>query len=112
MQPFTNIAEVFASIDSSFDRAAVGSQRAVIQFDLTGQAAARYWLSVDAGTCTYGTGDAPTPATVTICCTAEDLLTMLSDTLNPLTAYMRGRVKVKGDVRVAMSLKRWFPERR
>ncbi|MDB4655471.1 SCP2 sterol-binding domain-containing protein [Flavobacteriales bacterium] len=45
-----------------------------------------------------------TEAQCTVDVTMEDLTAMLSGDLNPMNAFMAGKIKVKGDMSVAMKL--------
>lgn len=47
-------------------------------------------------------------ADCTIGVAAEDLLSMIQGTLNPMGAFMQGKIKVKGDMGVAMKLNQLF----
>lgn len=47
-------------------------------------------------------------ADCTISVTQDDLLSIISGALNPMTAFMSGKIKVKGDMGVAMKLQSLF----
>jgi putative sterol carrier protein len=110
MKTFTSLAEVLNAIQESFDPVSANGERAMIQFDFVGDVGGRYWLKVEDGRCDYGGGEAPETAAVTISCTPEDWLSILNDTLSPVSAFTRGRLKVKGDVATALKLQKWFPK--
>lgn len=110
MRTFSNLPEVLGAIQESFDSKAAGGERAVIQFDFTGEVSGNYWLKVADGRCDYGDGLAPEPAAVTISCTAEDWLSILNDVMSPVSAFTRGQLRVKGDVATALKLQKWFPK--
>jgi putative sterol carrier protein len=112
MTPFTSVPEVLTSIQSSFDPISAANERAIIRFDLAGEGGGSYWLSIADGTCSYGLGEPPGTASVTIACTTEDCLSVLSGTMKSVTAFAQGRLKVTGNIPVAMKLHRWFPTRR
>lgn len=48
------------------------------------------------------------PADCTIGITAEDLHALLKGELNPMSAFMSGKIKVQGDMSVAMKLQTLF----
>ena len=58
------------------------------------------FIRVDGRTVTND--DAPSDCTVTV--TREDLEAMAKGELDPMTAMMRGRLKIQGDMGVAMQL--------
>ncbi|PSJ63359.1 SCP2 sterol-binding domain-containing protein [Kumtagia ephedrae] len=51
---------------------------------------------------TISTADAPTDCTISL--TLDDLEALLSGDLSPTMAFMTGRIKVQGDMSVAMAL--------
>jgi acyl-CoA dehydrogenase len=50
------------------------------------------------------TNDSATAADCTVDVALEDLEAMLNGSLNPMTAFMSGKIKVNGDMSVAMKL--------
>jgi putative sterol carrier protein len=80
---------------------------AVIQFDLSGDNGGQYWLRVADGTATTGEGRAENPK-MTIKAAAEDYAAMAEGTLNPMQAFMSGKVKVQGDMGLAMKFMNMF----
>ena len=78
---------------------------AVYQFNITGDGGGEYHLDLTKGK----TGDfvgrgahADPGATITVA--AEDWLGMLNGELNPMQAFMSGKVKIEGDMTLAMGL--------
>ena len=106
---YESLQQVGDAINSAFDPSAAGGDAAVVQFEFTGIEGGSYWLQVANMSCSFGVGAAPDPAAVTIFCTVEDWLCILNGTLNPVTAYTRGRLKLKGSPTTALKLQKWFP---
>lgn len=52
------------------------------------------------------TDDKETDCTVTMA--QDDFLSIVSGSLNPMTAFMTGKIKVKGDMSVAMKMQSLF----
>ncbi|MFN8321524.1 MAG: SCP2 sterol-binding domain-containing protein [Chitinophagales bacterium] len=48
------------------------------------------------------------PADCTISVSQDDLMGMMTGTVNPMTAFMSGKIKVQGDMGVAMKLQSLF----
>ena len=107
---FDSLAQVGTAINDAFDPSAANGDSAVVQFEFTGLEGGTYWLTVAEMRCSFGEGCAPQPATVTIFCSVEDWLCILNGTLNPVTAYTRGRLKLKGSPATALKLQKWFPK--
>ena len=106
---YESLQQVGAAIDAAFDPTAANGDKAVVQFEFTGTEGGSYWLQVAEMRCAFGAGNPPDPAAVTIFCTVEDWLCILNGTLNPVTAYTRGRLKLKGNPATALKLQKWFP---
>ena len=70
-------------------------------FDVTGEG--RWLVEVRDGTVNV-TGDATGPADVTFKMTKETFERIQARKQNPMVAYMKGKLKVSGDIRAAMAL--------
>ncbi|MCL4468184.1 MAG: SCP2 sterol-binding domain-containing protein [Deltaproteobacteria bacterium] len=76
---------------------------AVYQFDITG-AEAGTWV-VNATPAKQGVSSGPSPdAKCTITVTDKDILDIVSGKLNPQMAFMSGKLKIKGDMGLALKL--------
>jgi putative sterol carrier protein len=86
---------------------AVG-KNVVIQYDITTPDGTHsYQVVVSDGTCTTGPG-AGEEATVTLALSAPDFLRLISGKLNGMSAFMSGKLKLKGDMMLAQSMQTWF----
>jgi putative sterol carrier protein len=108
---FDSIPDVLTAIQSSFDPQAAAGARATIQFEFTGEHGGRYWLAVYDGVCTHGAGDATPPINATVVCRADVCLAILNGSMRAIAAVAQGKVRVSGDLSLAMQLQRWFPKR-
>lgn len=70
---------------------------ATMQFDLTGEGGGQYYLNIYEGMADTGKGRADNVAT-TVHMGAEDFKNMMSGKLNPMQAYMNGKIKVDGSL--------------
>lgn len=78
---------------------------AIYQFNVTGDGGGEWNLDLTKGKTSdfVGTGTHDSPgATITV--SAEDWLGMLNGSLNPMQAFMSGKIKIDGDMTLAMSL--------
>ena len=107
MKP-TTIAEFFQLLPASLDRDAAEDVTAVYQFDLSGNQGGQYSVQVKDGTCSVQTG-AHTDPHVTISMAGDDCLKLLNGKLNVPASVMTGRLRVSGDMGLAMQLKSLFP---
>jgi putative sterol carrier protein len=85
------------------DAAQLAGSQGVYQFLLTGEDAAEYFVKVAADGIQVDAGKAP-DAGVTITMTASDFKDLAAGTLNPMTAFMGGKLSVGGDMSMALKL--------
>ena len=80
---------------------------AVIQYDVTGDGGGTWHAVIKDGTCTVVSGAAPTPH-LTMSISGADWLDMLSGKQSGQMLFMSGKLKVKGDMGLAMKLGSMF----
>lgn len=107
MKP-TSVAEFFQALPAALDRDAAEDVTAVYQFDLSGTQGGQYAVQIEDGLCTVRQGTHPDPH-VTISMTGEDCLKLLNGQLNAPASVMTGRLRVSGDMGLALQLKSLFP---
>ena len=85
------------------DPAKLKGVNAVYQFDLSGDDGGVFHVKVEDGKCDLAEAahDAPN---ITITMAADDFSSMLDGKLNATSAFMAGKLKVKGDMSLAMKL--------
>lgn len=98
-----SLSEFFANIGNTFDAEAWGDRDAVMLFDVSGDGGGKWVVTVEGGKLTVTTGDVADPTT-TVMCSDADLLAMINGELNPVSAFMQGKVKIGGDMSIAMKL--------
>ena len=106
--PATSIKEVFAAMPTRFNAGAAKGLKAVYQFDLTGDNGGKYNMAIDDGALTVGDGAHASPS-ITITMAASDYLDMANGKLNPQMAFMSGKLKIAGDMGLAMKMQQLFP---
>ncbi len=103
------IAASFAQLESAFQPQKASGVNRTIQFDFTGRDAGTWALTVHDGTMDYSQGPATNPnATITV--DSDDWLKVLSGELNPITAFMGGKIKVTPATAAMdlMQFQNWF----
>ena len=85
------------------DPAKMKGVSAVYQFELTGDGGGVFHTAVDDGKATVVESENDNP-NITITMDAEDFNNMLEGKLNATSAFMAGKLKVKGDMSLAMKL--------
>jgi putative sterol carrier protein len=107
MDPKT-VREFFETLPSRFNADAAEGVAAVYQFDLSGEHGGRYQLHIADRSCRVTPGGHPSPD-VTLAMAGEDCLAILEGRLNGVSAYLSGRLRVDGDLGLAMRLASLFP---
>ena len=98
----------FKEMYQSFRSEAAGSLNATYCFDISGADGGKWTLAIKDGKCnlTPGTTDRPS---VTIAISAQDWLSIHEGKLNSQMAFMMGKLRVTGDMSLAMKLQSMFP---
>jgi putative sterol carrier protein len=78
-----------------------------IQFNLSGDHAGQYFVSIKDKTCTLHEGTVAKPK-LTITANSEDLLSLYGGQLDPMQAFLQGKIKIAGDMSLAMKLMSMF----
>lgn len=99
-----NVKEFFDTLESRVDKSKTGGMNNSYVFDVAG--AGTWLVEVTDGVVkvTEGSGDADCTITVS----QENFERILAGEQNPTTAYMTGKLKVKGDMGAAMKLQKLF----
>ncbi len=104
----TSIKEFFQQLPAKLDSDAAEDVDAVYQFDLSGAQGGQYVVTVRNGVCQVIEGTHADPH-VTLSMAGEDCIKVLNGQLSGPAAAMSGRLKVSGDLGLAMQLKALFP---
>lgn len=103
MPQVNSVADVFAHIEEGFHPEKAEGMDAVFQFVLSGDNGGDYWVKVTNQQVEAHEGVHPSP-TMTLRATAEDFLALVNGEVNPMTAFMQGKIKVQGDMGLALKL--------
>lgn len=100
-----SVAEIFNEMRNrvAANPARVGNLKAAYQFDLSGQGGGTYHATFDNGSYKIGEGAIENPG-CTVSMSASDFEAMVAGKLNPTAAFMSGKLKIKGDMGLAMKL--------
>uniref|UniRef100_A0A1A7XI81 Hydroxysteroid dehydrogenase-like protein 2 n=1 Tax=Iconisemion striatum TaxID=60296 RepID=A0A1A7XI81_9TELE len=100
-------------IESTFDiiRAVlnddvVNSTQGMYRFDLLGEHSGVWFLDLKSGSGSAGQGEPPTKADVVMTMDSSDFNKMFSGKLKPTLAFMSGKLRIKGDMTLAIKLEK------
>ena len=101
------IAQIFPEMVKRFIPEKAEGVNAVIQFNLSGDNGGLFWLRVADGKCEAGEGVAENPK-MTLKALADDYFAVAMGELNPTQAVFTGKLKIEGDMGLAMKLTTMF----
>lgn len=80
---------------------------AVIQYNLSGDQGGDWIITIGDGKCTTEQGEAEAPK-LTLIADAGDYIDIITGKLNAMSAFAGGKLKLKGDLNLAMKLMDFF----
>lgn len=101
------VKEAFDAMPGNFKSAKAAGMKAVYQWDITGEGGGKWNATIADGKCAVAEGQHASP-NITITVSAKDWLDILNGKLDGQMAFMSGKLKVKGDMSLAMKLKTLF----
>ena len=102
------VNEIITKMPSRLDANAAAGLDATIQLDLSGEGGGVWHCTIRDGACAVhdGAHDAPT---MTLSMEAADYVELIAGRLNGMTAFMGGRLRISGDMGLAMKMESLFP---
>jgi len=97
------VNEVFEQMGSRFRADKATGTNAVIQYDISGEGGGTWHATIKDGACTVNSGAAPSPS-LTLSIAAQDWLDMVSGKQTGQMLFMSGKLKLKGDMGLAMKV--------
>lgn len=107
MSELANVKEALKNLSESTDVEKLKGTYATILFDLQGEDGGLYTVEIDDGKVSIEEGEVGSPD-VTLQAETKDLVALIQGDLNPMGAFMQGRLKVKGDIGLAMKMQKLF----
>ena len=101
------VKETLEAMPARFKADRAQGVKAVIQYDITGEGGGTFHVTIADGKCSLAEGPATSPS-LTLIMVTPDWLDMVSGKLNGQMAFMSGKLKLKGDMGLAMKLAGMF----
>jgi putative sterol carrier protein len=101
------IAKLMGLMPKAFLPEKAAGVEAVIQYHLAGDQGGDWVVAIANGACTVNPGTADAPK-LTLSAEAADYLSIVTGKLNAMSAFAEGKVKLKGDLGLAMKLMNFF----
>jgi putative sterol carrier protein len=103
----TAVQQIFDAMPGKLNANAASGLDCVIQYDLSGDGGGTHHSVIQNGTCTISEGAHDKP-TMTITMDASDFVEMTNGRLDGMTAFMSGKLRVSGDMGLAMRMQTLF----
>ncbi|XP_071117472.1 hydroxysteroid dehydrogenase-like protein 2 [Haliotis cracherodii] len=107
-----NPGQTFQMIESMLGKDLVDSVNGIFQFKLTGAHEGSWYLDLKTGEGSVGEGEAPDGSQCTMTLDSDDFNKMFAGQLNATNAFMSGKLKIKGDMGMAMKLEKLMSKTR
>lgn len=99
--------EIFDAMPATLDANAAKGMNATIQFNLSGDDGGQWYVTIKDGKAEVTQGTAPA-ANMTMSIAANDYVDMTTGKLNGQMAFMSGKLKISGDMGLAMKMQTLF----
>ena len=103
----SRIREMMEAMPGAFLAEKAGNGKALIQLVLGGDDGGNWVIDVANGQCQVREELAAKPD-VTVTMDADDFVALYRNQMNPVSAFMSGKIKVSGNVGMVMQLLNWF----
>uniref|UniRef100_A0A3Q0SA31 Hydroxysteroid dehydrogenase-like protein 2 n=1 Tax=Amphilophus citrinellus TaxID=61819 RepID=A0A3Q0SA31_AMPCI len=100
------VESTFDVIKGAINEDVVKSTQGIYQFDLSGEHTGVWFLDLKNGSGSVGQGEPPAKADVVMKMDSSDFSKMFSGKLKPTMAFMSGKLKIKGDMTLAIKLEK------
>ena len=97
------VKETFDAMAGRFRAEKAAGVNATIQYDIAGDQGGTWHAVIKDGACTVNSGAAATP-NLTLAMSSQDWLDMVGGKLSGQMAFMSGKLKLKGDMGLAMKI--------
>src|ERR1700722_15551655 len=103
----TSCKQAFDLMPTRFNKDAAKGLNAIYQFDLSGDGGGKWQVEIANDQCVVKEGAHPAP-NITISMSAQDYLDMLAGKLNGQMAFMTGKLRIAGDMGLALRMQSIF----
>jgi putative sterol carrier protein len=99
--------DIMDRIPAAFQAEKAQGMTATFQWDISGPQGGRWYVDIKDDVCQVHSGDSGNP-NITISIGDENFVKLISGQLDGTMAFMTGKLKVKGDMGLAMKLSKLF----
>jgi len=99
----SDVANFFNELPNRINKDKIAGMNATYQFDITGDNGGKWAVKLQDGTAEVTEGEVE-DSNITITATDEDWMKIVKGELAGQTAFLTGKLKIKGDMSLAMKL--------
>lgn len=108
MAEATTVQQAIENMKGRFRAESAKGMNATYQFDLTGDGGGKHYMQIADGNLNIGEGQAE-KSNITVTMSANDFIAMTNGKLNPQMAFMSGKLRIAGDMSLALKMQSIFP---
>lgn len=97
------VSQFFGELSGKVNPAKIAGMNATYQFNVTGDGGGNWNVKIADGAAAVSEGTAETPS-ITITASDENWLNIVNGKLSGQTAFLTGKLKIQGDMSLAMKL--------
>jgi putative sterol carrier protein len=101
------VKEIFSQMPANINADSAKGMNSVIQFNLSGDGGGNYYVEIKEGTASVQEGTHASP-NMTMTLAASDYVDLIMGKLNGQMAFMSGKLKIAGDMGLAMKMQTLF----
>uniref|UniRef100_A0A8C5TSC8 Hydroxysteroid dehydrogenase-like protein 2 n=1 Tax=Malurus cyaneus samueli TaxID=2593467 RepID=A0A8C5TSC8_9PASS len=109
-KPSGPVAETFRVIQGAVNEEHVRSTQGVFQFELSGDGGGTWYIDLKSKGGSAGFGKPPVAADVVMSMSSTDFVKMFTGKLKPTLAFMSGKLRIKGNMALAMKLEKMLSQ--
>ncbi|NXK47823.1 HSDL2 protein, partial [Chauna torquata] len=104
------VAETFRVIQGTISKEFVRSTQGVFQFELSGDEGGTWYIDLKTNGGSAGFGKPPVTADVVMSMSSGDFVKMFTGKLKPTMAFMSGKLRIKGNMALAIKLEKMLTQ--
>ncbi|NXN69602.1 HSDL2 protein, partial [Himantopus himantopus] len=109
-KPSSPVAETFRVIQGAMSEEYVRTTQGVFQFELSGEEGGTWYIDLKTKGGSAGFGKPPVTADVVMSMSSADFVKMFTGKLKPTLAFMSGKLKIKGNMTLAIKLEKMLTQ--
>ncbi|KGL97241.1 Hydroxysteroid dehydrogenase-like 2, partial [Charadrius vociferus] len=109
-KPSSPVAETFRVIQGAMSEEYVKTTQGVFQFELSGEEGGTWYIDLKTKGGSAGFGKPPVTADVVMSMSSADFVKMFTGKLKPTLAFMSGKLRIKGNMTLAIKLEKMLTQ--